>query len=100
MNSFVFVLLIFLRIVLQEDPGESLSDCDKDDDDEKCDADEDDEVVDGFVVPDGYLSESEVNCIFPTQWNQIVDHMYFPSQYVMFLSYRELMVTIVTMGVI
>ena len=63
-------------LILQEDPGESLSDCDKDDDNEKCDADEDDEVADGFVVPDGYLSESEVNCIFPTQWNQIVDHMY------------------------
>lgn len=44
----------------EEDPGESLSDCDKDEEDEKGDADEDDEAADGFVVPDGYLSESEV----------------------------------------
>ena len=70
-------------LILQEDPGESLSDCDKDDDNEKCDADEDDEMADGFVVPDGYLSESEVNCIFPTQGTNSMDsnsnHMYlFP----------------------
>ncbi|WOL04450.1 chromatin assembly factor 1 subunit FAS1-like [Canna indica] len=47
----------------EEDPGESISDCDKDEE-ESLDAenlkDEDDtESEDGFVVPDGYLSESE-----------------------------------------
>ncbi|KAJ7538987.1 hypothetical protein O6H91_11G071700 [Diphasiastrum complanatum] len=42
----------------EDDPGESLSDCDKDEDDEKLDVEED-EAADGFVVPDGYLSENE-----------------------------------------
>ncbi|KAG8496914.1 hypothetical protein CXB51_008096 [Gossypium anomalum] len=46
----------------EEEPGESLSDCDKDEDEESCDgctkADED-ETEDGFFVPDGYLSENE-----------------------------------------
>lgn len=49
---------------MQEDPGESLSDCEKDVE-EILDAenlkDEDDiESEDSFVVPDGYLSENEV----------------------------------------
>ncbi|GAB4855901.1 hypothetical protein Ancab_024541 [Ancistrocladus abbreviatus] len=47
----------------EEDPGESLSDCDKDGEesaDEAClKADEEDESDDGFFVPDGYLSENE-----------------------------------------
>ncbi|KAK4796326.1 hypothetical protein SAY86_028652 [Trapa natans] len=47
----------------EEDPGESLSDCDKDNDEsleEGCPrADEDEESEDGFFVPDGYLSENE-----------------------------------------
>ncbi|KAI9078374.1 hypothetical protein K1719_039593 [Acacia pycnantha] len=44
----------------EEDPGESLSDCDKDEDDslEEC-SKSDDESEDGFFVPDGYLSEDE-----------------------------------------
>lgn len=46
---------------MQEDPGESLSDCDKDDDEEGFSkADDEDESEDGFFVPDGYLSEDEV----------------------------------------
>ncbi|KAJ7978298.1 Chromatin assembly factor 1 subunit FAS1 [Quillaja saponaria] len=46
----------------EEDPGESLSDCDKDEDEslEGCSkSNDDDESEDGFLVPDGYLSENE-----------------------------------------
>ncbi|CAK9222817.1 unnamed protein product [Sphagnum troendelagicum] len=44
----------------EEDPGESLSDCeDKEDDMEKLDNEVDEDAADGFVVPDGYLSDSE-----------------------------------------
>ncbi|KAH8517393.1 hypothetical protein H0E87_005361 [Populus deltoides] len=48
----------------EEDPGESLSDCDKDDgeeilEEEYSKADEEEESEDGFFVPDGYLSENE-----------------------------------------
>ncbi|KAJ8557511.1 hypothetical protein K7X08_003136 [Anisodus acutangulus] len=47
----------------EEEPGESLSDCDKDDNDcfeEECSRGEDeDESEDGFFVPDGYLSDEE-----------------------------------------
>ncbi|KAF7805286.1 chromatin assembly factor 1 subunit FAS1 [Senna tora] len=44
----------------EEDPGESLSDCDKDDEEslDEC-SKSDDESEDGFFVPDGYLSEDE-----------------------------------------
>ncbi|KAK7243201.1 hypothetical protein RIF29_37990 [Crotalaria pallida] len=44
----------------EEDPGESLSDCDKDEEDclEEC-SKSDGESEDGFFVPDGYLSEDE-----------------------------------------
>nr|QKZ93426.1 FAS1 [Vuralia turcica] len=46
----------------EEDPGESLSDCDKDEeecpDPEEC-SKSDGESEDGFFVPDGYLSEDE-----------------------------------------
>ncbi|XP_027353109.1 chromatin assembly factor 1 subunit FAS1 isoform X2 [Abrus precatorius] len=44
----------------EEDPGESLSDCDKDE--EECQEEgskSDGESEDGFFVPDGYLSEDE-----------------------------------------
>ncbi|KAK7295219.1 hypothetical protein RJT34_18124 [Clitoria ternatea] len=40
----------------EEEPGESLSDCDKDE--EEC-SKSDGESEDGFFVPDGYLSEDE-----------------------------------------
>lgn len=50
--------------IFKEDPGESLSDCDKDDkDEEECQEEcskSDGESEDGFFVPDGYLSEDEV----------------------------------------
>ncbi|XP_048436592.1 chromatin assembly factor 1 subunit FAS1-like isoform X3 [Pyrus x bretschneideri] len=47
----------------EEEPGENLSDCDKDDEEsleEGCSKpDDEDEGEDGFLVPDGYLSENE-----------------------------------------
>ncbi|CAK9142763.1 unnamed protein product [Ilex paraguariensis] len=48
----------------EEEPGESLSDCDKDNEEESLEegfskVDEEDESEDGFFVPDGYLSENE-----------------------------------------
>ncbi|KAK6144935.1 hypothetical protein DH2020_021755 [Rehmannia glutinosa] len=47
----------------EDEPGESLSDCDKDDEDESMEGhlkdDDEDESEDGFFVPDGYLSENE-----------------------------------------
>ncbi|PIN20400.1 Chromatin assembly factor-I [Handroanthus impetiginosus] len=47
----------------EEEPGESLSDCDKDEEDESMEGhlkdDDEDESEDGFFVPDGYLSENE-----------------------------------------
>lgn len=48
----------------EEDPGESLSDCDKDDKEEGLEegclnAEDEDESEDDFFVPDGYLSENE-----------------------------------------
>ncbi|KAL0302919.1 UNVERIFIED_CONTAM: Chromatin assembly factor 1 subunit FAS1 [Sesamum radiatum] len=47
----------------EDEPGESLSDCDKDDEDENTEGhlkgDDEDESEDGFFVPDGYLSENE-----------------------------------------
>ena len=52
----------------QEEPGESLSDCEKDEEDESMEeqqkVDDEDESEDGFFVPDGYLSESEVSYNF------------------------------------
>ncbi|KAL2330147.1 hypothetical protein Fmac_017728 [Flemingia macrophylla] len=44
----------------EEEPGESLSDCDKDEEEcqDEC-SKSDDESEDGFFVPDGYLSEDE-----------------------------------------
>ena len=49
----------------QEEPGESLSDCDKEDEDESLEegsliVDDEDDSEDSFFVPDGYLSENEV----------------------------------------
>ncbi|XP_020593515.1 chromatin assembly factor 1 subunit FAS1 [Phalaenopsis equestris] len=48
----------------EEEPGESLSDCEKDKEDEVLDEENmkegsDDESEDSFLVPDGYLSENE-----------------------------------------
>lgn len=45
----------------EEDPGESLSDCEKDNDEvmEEDSKITDDEEEDSFVVPDGYLSDNE-----------------------------------------
>nr|GMD90620.1 angio-associated migratory cell protein [Ipomoea batatas] len=46
----------------EEEPRESLSDCDKDEVeslDEECTRGDDEESEDGFFVPDGYLSEDE-----------------------------------------
>ncbi|XP_076954370.1 chromatin assembly factor 1 subunit FAS1-like [Bidens hawaiensis] len=48
----------------EEEPGESLSDCEKEEDDETMEdnlskAEDEDESEDGFFVPDGYLSENE-----------------------------------------
>ncbi|XP_011077120.1 chromatin assembly factor 1 subunit FAS1 isoform X3 [Sesamum indicum] len=47
----------------EDEPGESLSDCDKDDEDGITEGhlkgDDEDESEDGFFVPDGYLSENE-----------------------------------------
>nr|XP_043618513.1 chromatin assembly factor 1 subunit FAS1 [Erigeron canadensis] len=47
----------------EEDPGESLSDCDKEEEESMEEnvtkADDEDESEDGFFVPDGYLSENE-----------------------------------------
>lgn len=47
--------------MMQEDPGESLSDCDKDDEEEGSKVEDEEESEDGFFVPDGYLSEDEVS---------------------------------------
>lgn len=51
-------------VFAQEDPGESLSDCDKNDEEildaENFKNEDDTESEDSFVVPDGYLSENEV----------------------------------------
>ncbi|XP_059665638.1 chromatin assembly factor 1 subunit FAS1-like [Cornus florida] len=48
----------------EDEPGESLSDCDKDDEEAILEegyskAQDEDESEDGFFVPDGYLSENE-----------------------------------------
>lgn len=48
---------------MQEDPGENLSDYNEDDEEtlEDCSKVDEEESEDGFFVPDGYLSEDEVN---------------------------------------
>lgn len=51
--------------MFKEEPGESLSDCEKDceKDEEECQEESsksDGESEDGFFVPDGYLSDDEV----------------------------------------
>ncbi|CAN1162616.1 Chromatin assembly factor 1 subunit FAS1 [Linum perenne] len=48
----------------EENPGESLSDCDKDEEEERLEegsarADDEEESEDDFFVPDGYFSENE-----------------------------------------
>lgn len=54
----------FHLFIPQEDPGESLSDCDKDDEEESVEEGylkgDENESEDDFMVPDGYLSENEV----------------------------------------
>lgn len=61
-------LLICSPLFIQEDPGESLSDCEKDKEEEELEEEnpktEEEESEDSFVVPDGYLSEDEVNLLF------------------------------------
>lgn len=56
--------------VTQDEPGESISDCDKDEEDESMDGcskdDDEDESEDGFFVPDGYLSDDEVSTYYST----------------------------------
>lgn len=73
-DSVIVVVILTMAVetknlVMQDEPGESLSDCDKDDADESMGEyikdDEDDESEDGFFVPDGYLSENEVLFISP-----------------------------------
>eukprot|EP00250_Pteridium_aquilinum_P018366 c24053_g2_i1 orf=288-3503(+) len=63
----------------EEDPGESLSDCEKDEEDEKPDPDEDEEAGDGFVVPDGYLSESEVAHVDESESESDAEHSHDPT---------------------
>jgi hypothetical protein len=57
--------------VAQEDPGESLSDCEKDTDEvvEEDSKITDEEEEDSFVVPDGYLSDNEVHSYIIEQMN-------------------------------
>lgn len=62
-------------LYFQEDPGESLSDCDKDEEEcpEEC-SKSDGESEDGFFVPDGYLSEDEVEvwCFYCNEFKFVV----------------------------
>lgn len=68
-ESLNIILLIYVNafdlltwsLFLKEEPGESLSDCEKDEEEcqEEC-SKSDGESEDGFFVPDGYLSEDEV----------------------------------------
>jgi chromatin assembly factor 1 subunit A len=60
--SFLSVIDTHVMFVAQEDPGESLSDCEKDADEvlEEDSKITDEEEEDSFVVPDGYLSDNEV----------------------------------------
>lgn len=65
--SFYFIVpegSLLLKLTSQEEPGESLSDCDKDEveslEGECSRGDDEEESEDGFFVPDGYLSEDEV----------------------------------------
>ena len=62
--SFLSLLVRDIHVLCstQEDPGESLSDCEKDGDEvmEEDSKITDEEDEDSFVVPDGYLSDNEV----------------------------------------
>jgi hypothetical protein len=62
--------------VAQEDPGESLSDCEKDTDEvvEEDSKITDEEEEDSFVVPDGYLSDNEVHSYIIEQMNYFCQH--------------------------
>lgn len=73
--------------MIQEEPGESLSDCDKEEEEENTEenlskADDEDESEDGFFVPDGYLSENEV---YLPIFNILVIKLLFLSSYLNFL---------------
>ncbi|KAK3007227.1 hypothetical protein RJ639_016169 [Escallonia herrerae] len=62
----------------EEEPGENLSDCDKDDEEESIEegcskVDEEDESEDGFFVPDGYLSENEGVQVDKMECDQLVE---------------------------
>ncbi|XP_027085917.2 chromatin assembly factor 1 subunit FAS1 isoform X1 [Coffea arabica] len=62
----------------EEEPGESLSDCEKDGEEESLDEgcsrdDGDDESEDGFFVPDGYLSEDEGVEVDKLEVNHLVE---------------------------
>lgn len=76
-------------IIVQEDPGESLSDCDKDEEEETLEegcsrVDDEEESEDGFFVPDGYLSENEVWLLTAEKLDfalcLIVGTLFFPFQ--------------------
>ncbi|KAK4480205.1 hypothetical protein RD792_013267 [Penstemon davidsonii] len=61
----------------EDEPGESLSDCDKDDEDESMEehvkGEDEDESEDGFFVPDGYLSENEGVEVDEMESDELVD---------------------------
>ncbi|XP_047328763.1 chromatin assembly factor 1 subunit FAS1-like isoform X2 [Impatiens glandulifera] len=62
----------------EEEPGESLSDCDKDDDEEVLEegsskVDGEDDSEDDFFVPDGYLSEDEGVQVVGMESDNIMD---------------------------
>ncbi|KAK2988132.1 hypothetical protein RJ640_017464, partial [Escallonia rubra] len=62
----------------EEEPGENLSDCDRDDEEESIEegcskVDEEDESEDGFFVPDGYLSENEGVQVDKMECDQLVE---------------------------
>ncbi|KAI3705986.1 hypothetical protein L1987_76238 [Smallanthus sonchifolius] len=61
----------------EEEPGESLSDCEKEEDENMEEnlskADDEDESEDGFFVPDGYLSENEGVDVDRTNHIELVD---------------------------
>lgn len=75
-----------MTVIIQEEPGENLSDCDKDDEEESLEEgcskpDDEDESEDGFFVPDGYLSENEVRICgvaFHPYDNPLNDHCVCP----------------------
>ncbi|KAL3650093.1 hypothetical protein CASFOL_006496 [Castilleja foliolosa] len=68
----------------EEEPGESLSDCEKDEEEtmEGCvkdDDDAEDESEDGFFVPDGYLSDNEGANADEMESDDLVEEVRSPS---------------------